>query len=258
MRIVDEPRARPVDRPRGCLAPQQDPAQPRLLFQRPVRCRPQRALRLRVGLGTRRARDEARTIGVEPGALAACVDAAAEVVVQLREVGDILRGVFELLRRERTSQPVRSRFAFRQFDAADGADQRLVADAMAEAGERRRKLGVEKPPDRVRQPRREDADILTGTVHDRDIPGVGQSRVERGQVVDHEWIRQRNPAARRHLHERQPRKVGVGTDELRVDADRPAAMGKKVGQFVAAVDPVGQGRFQGFVGVRRGCGVSGG
>ena len=83
----------------------------------------------------------------------------ATVTAAWREVAeefghDVVLGVFELLRRQRTAQPVRARLGFRQIDAERLAHELLIADAGAETGERRGDLSVEEPRDAARKARR--------------------------------------------------------------------------------------------------------
>src|SRR5450755_2046636 len=104
--VVQNPRARLVQRAGAGVAPEQYAAQQRLLFRWPVGGAAECALRLRIRLRVADAFDQALAVLRQPVAAAKRVELHCEPRMQFRQPGDVLRGIVQLRRSQRPLQPV--------------------------------------------------------------------------------------------------------------------------------------------------------
>jgi len=106
--------------------------------------------------------------------------------MQRRKVDHILCGVFDLLRRERTAQPVRARLAFGKLDAGELAHEFLVTDAGAEPGKRGRDLRVVQLCNAAWHWLGQRFEIFARAVHDANARRVGEHFGKR--QGDHDFV----------------------------------------------------------------------
>lgn len=142
--------------------------------------------------------------------------AGQDLVCRQQEL-DVLRGVFQELRRQGTAGPVGARVGFGQLDLEELVHQGGVAELRRIAEQSRGDLRVEhlsRHPARQEIP---DLDVLAAGMED---PGAAAQRFpQRGQIVGAEGVDAEQPLRRRHLHEAKAGKERRFTHELGIDAD---------------------------------------
>ena len=157
------------------------------------------------------------------------------------KMGDIVRGIFELLRVERSTHPFRTGLRFRQLDTEELAHELLIAESRTEAGERRRDLRIEELRDAAHESRRQRIEIFAGAVHDHEPVRIGERRAEPVELDRGQRIDQRDALAEYDLDQRQPWEERVDAHELGIDAEHRRDIGHELEQGFGAVDPVAQG-----------------
>ena len=220
MCIVEQPRARLVERACAGFAPKQEAPQQRLVVARPLGGTAKGALRLRVGHGMTHALDHAPAILGEPVAAAQRAQFFGEQRMQFGQICDILRRVIQLRETERALQPVRARFGFGQIDAQQQGDEFLVAHAKAETGHRGGDLRVEQIGRPFRHDHGERFEILAGAVHHAHARRITQTHRERGMLAEFGRIEKRGCTVDIHLQQRQPWREGIGAHELGIETDQ--------------------------------------
>ena len=230
-------RPRLVDATGGEVAPQQYAAQQCLGFQRPFGGTTKTDLRLWIGLTMARAFQHAGAILGVPCGITTLLHSRGELLMQDGQVEDILRGIFQLLRTERTAQPVRTRFALGQVDVEQGCHQLLVAESCAKSGESRGDLGIKQLPQASRNEAHQSIQILAGAVHHRDGLRVRQTRGKLAALQGCQWINQAHLAIKLDLQQGELGMESVGAHEFRIHTEQMAGAGKEGVQRLGRVDP---------------------
>ena len=168
----------------------------------------------------------------DPVQPAVFLQSGAEAAIDVAQMGDVGGGIGDLGGGERPGGPVGE--PVRLVDGATGqaADQRLVADLVAEAGHHGSDLGVEQRRRDGAEAEDEDLDVLAGGVEHLQHGRIGQQRAERGEVdaaglgVDH-----RDLMVPGDLHHAEFGEIGALAHELGIDRDERVG-GESVAQLV--------------------------
>jgi hypothetical protein len=205
---------RPVDRLRAALAPGGDA----------LRDAPSRAAQLSrlaqppPGLLRRRQRprplEERRALLLRPLQAATACQLGGDHVFHRDQVGDVVRGVLQLLGTQRSPRPVGELVAFFEANAEHLFRQRDER-RRRHAEKARRELGVEHARRHGSSRALEHLEILIGGVDHRD--GVLAKELRQRHEIDCERIDHRDTVLPGELHERQLREVRALAVELGVD-----------------------------------------
>lgn len=140
-----------------------------------------------------------------------------QMLVDPYQIADVLGSVLQLLTRKRTVPPIRSSFFLIECLADDPLDQFSVGGRVLKPIESGGNLNIEKVWDSFSCRSVAEQNLFAARMHDHGSLGFHQQIPKRAQIVDFQWIDDRDVVFRCNLQQTKKRTIGVFRNKFRIE-----------------------------------------